>query len=292
MYAELEYLVDWYRTHAGEVNRTLVLLFVGLPVIALLSYLVKRALSRRCPPQIVFLAGKTLSYGGTLMIGVMVLRELGFNLTALLGAAGIAGIAVGFAAQTSLSNVISGLFLLLEKPFQLNDLIKADGHTGVVHSMDLMAVYLRTFDNQLIRIPNEVLIKASVVNITRFPIRRMDLKVGVAYKEDASRVMQILRQVADHNPHCLDEPEPLVIFNGFGDSALEFTLGMWVVKADFLSLKNSILPEIKARFDAEGIEIPFPHLSLYAGEATAPFPVRVVGDDRREPDLPPQPPAA
>ena len=289
MQPELEYLFDWYQQHASEVNRTLVLLFVGLPVIALLTYLLKRAMTRRCPPQIVFLASKTLSYGGTLMIGVMVLRELGFNLTALLGAAGIAGIAVGFAAQTSLSNVISGLFLLLEKPFQLDDLIKADGHTGVVHSMDLMAVYLRTFDNQLIRIPNEVLIKASVVNITRFPIRRMDIHLGVAYKEDAARVMGILRQVADRNPHCLDEPEPVVIFDGFGDSALEFMLGLWFVKSDYLALKNSILPEIKARFDAEGIEIPFPHRTLYSGEASAPFPIRIVGGDLRQGDVPPPP---
>jgi len=279
MQPEIEYLLDWYRQHAGEVNRTLVLIFAGLPAIAALSWFLRRTLARRCSPQLVMVASKTLSYGGTLMIGIMVLRELGFNLNALLGAAGIAGIAIGFAAQTSLSNLISGLFLILEKPFQLGDMIKVDAQTGLVHSMDLMAVYLRTFDNQLIRIPNEILIKTPVVNVTRFPIRRMDVDIGVAYKEDAARVMAILREVADRNPHCLDEPEPVVVFKGFGDSALEFMLGMWFAKADFLALKNSILPEIKARFDAEGIEIPFPHRSLYAGEASAPFPIRIVGGD-------------
>lgn len=277
---DLQLLLDWYRHHSGEVIRLLVLLLVGLPGVYLLSSLVKRTLSRRCSAPLVVLVGKAISYGGTLMVLTMVLRELGFNLTALLGAAGIAGIAIGFAAQTSLSNLISGLFLLIEKPFQLGDLIRADGHEGIVHSMDLMAVYLCTLDNRLIRIPNENLIKAAVVNITRFPIRRMDLEVGVAYREDAARVMTILREVADHNPHCLDEPEPVVIFKGFGESSLDFMLGAWFVKEDFLTVKNSLLLEIKARFDAEGIELPFPHRTLLADES---FPIRIVDGELPKP---------
>ena len=203
---------------------------------------------------------------------------MGFKLTALLGAAGIAGIAIGFASQTSVSNIISGLFLISEKPFEVGDLIKVDDTKGNVLSIDLLSVKLRTLDNQLVRIPNESLIKNQVTNITRFPIRRFDINVGVAYKEDVSRVREVLLDIAKNNPYCLDEPEPLVLFLNFGDSALEFLFAVWFVKTDFFKLRNSVMQDIKERFDAEGIEIPFPHRTLYTGSVTEPFPVYVVQD--------------
>ena len=98
-------------------------------------------------------------------------------------------------------------------------------------------------------------------------------------KKDIGRVMKVLTEVADRNPYCLDEPAPIIVFKGFGDSALEFLFGVWFAKQDYVTLRNTIMREIKERFDAEGIEIPFPHRTLYAGAATEPFPVRVVAQD-------------
>jgi small-conductance mechanosensitive channel len=135
---------------------------------------------------------------------------------------------------------------------------------------------LRTFDNRFVRIPNESLIKGTFINITRFPIRRMDIDIRVAYKEDVDHVVRVLTEIADQNPYALDEPAPLILFNGFGDSALEFLLGVWFEKTDTLTLRNSIMKEIKSRFDREGIEIPFPHRTLCVGANSAPFPVRMV----------------
>lgn len=148
----------------------------------------------------------------------------------------------------------------------------------MVYSIDLLSVKIRKFDNLFVRIPNETLVKTEFTNITRFPIRRFDLNIGVAYKEDIGRVMDVLRDVADNNPYCLDEPEPVLIFQGFGDSALEMLFGVWFEKADFIDVRNSLYKDIKARFDAEGIEIPFPHRTLYTGAVTEPFPIRVVSD--------------
>ena len=136
---------------------------------------------------------------------------------------------------------------------------------------------LRQFDNLYVRIPNENIIKSQVTTVTRFPIRRMDISVGVAYKEDVAKVIEALKSVADKNQYSLDEPEPLVVFKDFGESSLNFMLGLWFEKTQFLLLKNSIMKDIKVRFDEEGIEIPFPHRTLYAGSATDPFPVKVVG---------------
>lgn len=204
------------------------------------------------------------------------LMELGFDIGVLLGAAGILTIALGFASQTSASNVISGLFLLGEKPFALGDIIKVDNTTGEVISIDLLSVKLRTFNNLFVRVPNESIIKSQIVNMTRFPIRRIDLQLGVAYKENLNNVIGILNEVADRNPLCLQEPRPLFIFQGFGDSSLNFQYSVWVRRECFLELRTGIQLEIKEAFDRHNIEIPFPHRTIYTGSITEPFPVQVV----------------
>ena len=208
------------------------------------------------------------------------LRQLGFSLSVLLGAAGVLSVAIGFASQTSASNLISGLFLVGEKPFELGDVIRVGDVTGEVLSIDLLSVKLRTFDNLFVRMPNENLIKSQVTNLTRFPIRRFDMLIGVAYHENIARVREVLKAVADRNPKCLDNPEPLFIFTGFGDSALTIQFSVWARRENFLELRNSLQEEVKLAFDEAGIEIPFPHRTLYAGSQSEPFPVRVVDEDR------------
>lgn len=207
------------------------------------------------------------------------LRQLGFSLGVLLGAAGVLSVAIGFASQTSASNLISGLFLVGEQPFQLGDVIRVGTTTGEVLSIDLLSVKLRTFDNLYVRIPNESLIKTEMTNLTRFPIRRFDLLIGVAYRESIGRVREVMLRVAEGNPLCLDEPEPLFLFTGFGESSLNIQFSIWAKRENFLELRNSFQEEVKNAFDAEGIEIPFPHRSLYAGSETEPFPVRIVAEN-------------
>lgn len=255
--------------------RVFILLAAGFPGLWLLRSGLDRVTRDRLTPQTRMVLGNFLFYLGSFTLAMMVLHELGFKLEALLGAAGIVGVAVGFASQTSLSNLISGIFLIGERPFEVGDVISTNSVTGIVLSVDLLSVKLRTFDNRFVRIPNETLIKSEVTNITRFPIRRIDITIGVGYGEDLRRVMALLREIADKNPLCLDEPEPTLLFTRFGDSSLEILFGVWATKEDFLAVQQGLMLEIKERFDAEGIEIPFPQRSVHL-EATTPLPVRVV----------------
>lgn len=260
------------------IIRIFVLVIIGLPVLYAVSRWLRKYFVKRFSAQQAMLFSKLVLYAGALMIVFSVLNELGFKLTHLLGAAGIVGIAVGFASQTSVSNIICGLFLITEKPFEVDDIITVQGNTGVVLSIDILSVKLRTFDNKMIRIPNETIIKSDVTNVTYFPIRRVDINIGVAYKEDIGRIRELLLDVAHNNTLCLNEPAPLVVFSGFGESSIDFLLLVWAVKTDWLALKNSITEEIKNKFDEENIEIPFPHLSLYSGSNTKPIPVQILAD--------------
>jgi small-conductance mechanosensitive channel len=254
------------------------LVVIGVPAVFLVSRWVQRWVAYNSTPQRGLVIGRLLTYAGLLGLGVTVLSQLGFNLTPLLGAAGILGIALGFASQTSVSNLISGFFIMGEQSFVVDDIIEVAGRTGRVMSIDMLSVKLRTFDNKFIRIPNETLVKSEVVTVTRFPVRRIDVMLGVAYKEDLDRVRELLFDVARENPDVLMEPEPVFIFQGYGDSSLNIQFGVWATREKWLKVKNSIHLDIKRALDEAGIEIPFPHRTLYTGSVTDPFPVRLTSD--------------
>jgi small-conductance mechanosensitive channel len=256
--------------------RVVIIFAAGFVLLKILNFSIGRAVKKRFSQQTAMLIKKGIFYTGAFIILVTVLRQLGFKLTALLGAAGIAGIAIGFASQTSVSNIISGLFLISEKPFAVGDVIKVGNTMGIILSIDLLSVKIRTFDNLFIRIPNEQLIKTEVTNVTRFPIRRLNIDISIAYKDDIGKAKEVLLDVAKNNPYCLDNPEPFFVIKEFGNSGIDLLLGAWFSKTDYLALKNSIMQEIKVRFDKEGIEIPFPHVSVYTGSITQPFPVYIM----------------
>ncbi len=260
--------------------RAAAVLLIGLGVATIVGRRLGALAERRVDRQAGMIARRAGFYGILALAVLWAMGELNFSLSVILGTAGVLSVALGFASQTSASNLISGLFLIGERAFVVGDVIKIGETTGEVLSIDWLSVKLRTFDNLFVRVPNESMLKAQVTNLTRFPIRRLDLQIGVAYKEQIDEVRSLLLDVAEENPLCLEEPAPLIIFQGFGDSAVNLQFSVWSVRENFLKLRNTITEEIKGRFDDAGIEIPFPHRALYAGSATEPFPVRVVADTK------------
>lgn len=272
--------------------RAALMLVAGIAVAKISGKMVDRTFRKYLSVQRGFIAGRVVYYTIAVLVLISVLRQFGFEFTVLLGAAGVFTVALAFASQTSASNLISGIFLMVEEPFAVGDLIKVGETLGEVLSIDLLSVKLRTFDNLFVRIPNETMIKTEVTNLTRFPIRRADIHVGVAYKEDIGRVRDILLEVARKNPRSLEEPRPLFIFRGYGDSSLEMQFSVWTLRENFIEFRNTIYLEIKEAFDRYGVEIPFPHRSLYTGSVTEPFPVRMVGDEAPPKPEYPDPPQA
>ena len=264
-----------FQTEAFMLNlmRAALYLIIGFIVLRIIILSVRRLMKNKVSDQVKMLATKAINYSGLAIIIIIVLLEFGVNLAPILGAAGILGLAIGIASQASLSNIISGLFLISEKPFKVGDIIRSGDKLGIVVSIDLLSAKIRTFNNIYIRIPNEKLANSELMNITRYPIRRMDFNISVAYKEDLERVREILLDIAKDNALVLDEPSPILIFQEFGDSGISILFGVWFQKSDFIDVKNAIFLDIKKRFDQEGIEIPFPHRTLYAGSATDPLPI-------------------
>ncbi len=247
-------------------------LILGVAAAHLLRSAIGKVLDQRASVQFAILGRRVAYYLVLALAFASALRELGLNLGVLLGAAGVVTVAVGFAAQTSASNLISGLFLMSEGPFVVGEVIEVAGTTGEVLSIDLLSVKLRTFDNLYVRVPNETMVKAQITNLTRHPIRRYDMQLGVAYGSKIGRVREVLMEVAENNPLALREPRPIIIFMAFADSSVNLQFSVWAATENYLDLRNSLAEEVKQAFDRESIEIPFPHRVLVTRTLPAPTP--------------------
>jgi small-conductance mechanosensitive channel len=203
-------------------------------------------------------------YVGLILSCILPLKTSGIDVSALLGAAGILTAAVAFAAQTSISNFLSGLFLVAEKPFVIGDYVQTTDMIGEVLSIDLLSVKIRTRDNVLVRIPNESLLKAQFFNLTRFPIRRFDMKFRVAFNENLTNIKRILLESAAKNPICLASPVPELIFLEFAESGVLLQFSVWAKQASFSNLQTEIQMAIQQAFADNDIELPTTHPSMHA----------------------------
>lgn len=202
------------------------------------------------------------------------LREAGFQLSVFIGAAGILTVALGFASQTSASNLISGLFLIGEGSFEVGDTIQITlirGHTieGEVISIDLLSVKLLTLDNVYIRLPNEQLIRAPVFNLSKYPIRRIPITLSINFHEDIIKVRKVLLKVAADFNLVLDDPKPAVKVTAFRESSIEITFTVWCRQENVIQVHDEMQERVQKGLINNQIEIPVPKINLM--EQTLPF---------------------
>lgn len=256
-----------------QIIPTLLFLAVLLVIYVFFKILYKvfmKVSDTKLEPKLRLVFGKLIKYSGYVVIVLTIFSKLGINFSAVLGAVGIAGIAIGFAAQTSISNIISGFFLVSEKSIGIGDYISVDSDTaGTVKSVDLLSVKLVTKENKIVRVPNETLIKSNLINFSQNKIRRLSVSVSISYDESLPRVREVLLGIAEKHPLALENPAPVFIVDSFGDSAIQVTLGVWAEKEYFLDFQTSILISIHETFKKLGISIPYPQLDIHTAPVSA-----------------------
>lgn len=238
------------------IARAAIVLFIGLMIAKFFTAGISRAIKNRASPQQSMVIRRVCYYSLTAVAVASALSEFGIDLSVLLGAAGLLTVAIGFAARTSASNLISGLFLIGEQSFQVADVIVIGEHTGEVISVDLLSVKLRTFDNRFVRVPNEMLIASPIVNLSRFPIRRADLNLRVAFDADLDEVKKVLVELSEKNPICLAQPSPVFLIKGFGEFGVELQFSIWATQKNYLSARNQIQVDITKAFSDGSIGLP------------------------------------
>ena len=242
---------------------SLLILFVIWLVFRIVAKAIRRVPETKLPAQRAAIVIKFVRYIFYIVVVLYVLGLFGINLKAIWGAAGIAGVAIGFAAQTSVSNLISGLFVLTEGSIHVGDTIIVGDVTGIVDEVKLLSVRVHTYDNQMVRIPNSTIIGSNLTNNSYHNKRRLTLKVGVDYSTDMRKALETLQKAPSLCPTVLKDPAPAVWFDGFDASSINLVVAVWFKPVDFLQTKNDLYVAMKQVLDEAGISIPFNQLDVH-----------------------------
>jgi small conductance mechanosensitive channel len=242
--------------------RAAFILIVGYYIATFLARKSEKYSGDYVSPQYIMLIKKSIYFSVLLLFSIASLQQLDFQLSALLGSAGIATVAIGFAAKTSISNMICGLFLILEKSFVVGDTISVKGHQGEIMSIDFLSIKIRTPENTMVRLPNEEILSSDVINMTHFKQRRLDITVGISYEADLIEVQKLLLKIAAESQFNSQKPVASVILENFADSAINLKLSVWVGKSDYYDAKDTLQQAIKLAFDQKGIATPYPQMKI------------------------------
>ena len=207
------------------------------------------------------------------IIGILVgLSQIGLDLTPVLTGFGIAGVIIGFALQDTLSNFAAGMMLLIYRPFDVGDFVFAGGVDGKVSHMSLVNTTIKTFDNQIIIVPNSKIWGDVIKNVTHERVRRVDMVFGIGYGDDLLKAERVLTEIVTEHPSVLRAPEPMIKVHTLNTSSVDFIVRPWVKTDDYWDVYWDVTKEVKLRFDREGISIPFPqqdvHLHMIKDEDT------------------------
>ena len=253
---------DWIR--AGAV-------LIGSAMLAVVvSRVLRRVISRGLGAGFAaIITGRLMAYAVFLVGLSYALTSLGVRVGPLLGALGLGGLVLALALQGVVGNFVSSLILQARRPFTVGDTVELEGRIGVVEDIDSRTTQIRGLDGTHIRVPNANVVDATIVNLTRAPVRRSSLAVGVAYDTDLQLATEVIYQALERVPRVLSDPEPWVNLDGFGDSSIGFTVLYWHASdvPSELSARHDLVVAIHQAFAAESITIAFPQVVVWSGQA-------------------------
>jgi small conductance mechanosensitive channel len=260
-----------------RVALALFLLSAGFWLAARIANVGRRALERARVDVTLALFLRNVIYGVLLaLLFVNVLGTIGVPTTSFIAALGAAGLAIGLALNSSLSNLAWGVLLILFRPFRVGDFVTVAGVDGTVESVNLMHTYLITPDNRQAVLPNAKVGGDAIINYNVRGTRRFELKVGIGYGDDIGKAMELVQELFMADPRVLKDPAPGVWTEALGDSSVNLVIRGWTATADLWEAQTMLLRRIKERFNEEGITIPYPQSEIRlvrpaAGDARSPL---------------------
>jgi len=254
----------WLRLNMMDIAGAFAVLIIGLVLAGIISRWVERAMTRssRFEPTVANFLSSVVKYALWALVLVTVLAQFGVETTSILAALGGMALAVGLALQGTLSNVASGVMILVQKPFKVGEAISAGAVTGTVQQIGLFTTELKQFDGLFVMVPNSELWNQAIVNFTRHATRRLELVVGIGYGDSMDQARRELLALAEADDRVLDDPAPVTFVNSLDDSSVGIGMRVWFKTPDYLGLSWDLTEAAKARFDETGISIPFPQREI------------------------------
>lgn len=251
------------------------ILLVGFWLARMALRVLSRVLTRMSvDPMLRDFLGNFASGALGVVVVVGALDQVGVPMTSILAALGAAGLAIALALRDSLSNLAAGVMLILLKPFRAGDVIGLGTQIGKVESLRLMHTVLLTADNCELILPNNKVANEAILNYTARATRRIDLVIGIAYRDDVGRAFAIIRGVLDGDPRVLREPAPQLLVDKLAESSVDLAVRPWVATSDYLEVRADLLRRLKEALAGAGIDVPFPQRELrVVHEGAAPTPM-------------------
>jgi small-conductance mechanosensitive channel len=207
-----------------------------------------------------------LAYYVILIVGILsILPIVGVEPSGLLVAGGIVGLAVGFASQTVVSNLLSGLLLMIERPILIGSPVDIEGTGGFVEDIRVISTTIRTWDGLSVRGPNGRVFTSTITNYNAYAARRFEYSIGIRYSDDADKALEIINRLIEEHPLALKQPAPQVFVDSLGDNSVNIIARIWGPISDWFTVKIELLWKIKKALEEEGIEIPFPQRVVWFG---------------------------
>lgn len=248
-----------------EVIGALVILVVGWTAAGWISRRVRKVVERsgRIDDTLgpIFVKGTRILVLALTVLAV--LNQFGVQTASIIAVLGTIGLAIGLALQGTLSNIASGMMLLILRPFNVGDAVDIGGTLGVVDEIGLFVTHMHTFDNVAIVMPNSNIWGGKIENYTRNTTRRADMEFGISYDDDIDKAMEIINAALAADERVLTEPEPLVAVNNLADSAVVLVVRAWTRTDDLWPFRFDFTKHIKERFDEEGVSFPFPQQDVH-----------------------------
>jgi small conductance mechanosensitive channel len=260
----LSILEDWWASvieNIPQIIAGILVFIVSLYLARLLSRLLAKGMRRRkSDPELTILLSRIVRWTIIVLGLILALEQAGQDVSALIAGLGIAGFTIGFALQDVSSNLVAGLLLLYQQPFELGDAIEVTGYSGTVKEINLRATEMLTWDGLLVMIPNKDVFTNTITNYTRSKKRRLNFLVGISYESDVKYAEKVLLDALNDVPILLKDPAPSVKFESFGESTFDLDVYVWfdTEKEGLVEVNNAAVLAIKTALEGANIDMPFP----------------------------------
>lgn len=249
---------------AINLTVAIVIFYIGRWLARGVSSLVGKALLHRKVDRAVVSFLTSIVYAAILIaVALIALSHLGIQTASFIAILGAAGLAIALALQGSLSNFASGVLIIVFRPFKAGDFVDVAGISGVVERIDIFQTIFKTGDNKKIFVPNSQITGGAIVNYSAEKQRRVDLTIGISYDSDLRKAKQLLEDIVAADSRILKDPATVIAVGALADSAVQLIVRAWVNSADYWQVYWDTLEQVKLTFDQEGIEIPYPQMSLH-----------------------------
>jgi len=247
----------------GNLIKFVLILSLSIILLRVLTIYLRRVLKDRVSKDVGEPILKLLYYGTLVVVFISILPLIGIDPSGLMLAGGVAGIVIGFASQNIVGNLVSGCFLMFERPIKIGDQVEVNGIAGYVTDIRIISTLIRTYDGLLVRIPNQQVFTTNITNIVGHPVRRFEYTIRIRYSDDASAAIWLIKDLIDQEPFALRNPTPSVFVNDLGESSVNITVRIWAPVSEWFGLKTRLLWNIKKTLEENGIEIPYPQRVLH-----------------------------